>query len=620
MKDLPDGQHIVDFLSSRAEFVGIGKVAAKRLWKHFGDSLHALLDAGEVERLSEVIDYHQALIAVEAWTNQRALTECIVFFDRHGIDRRIARKALSFWGAQAVLMIRDNPFRLLSVCPWRRIDAMASTLGLHPQDPRRLVGAVEEALYNRLDQKHTWCSRDNLVRAVGRLLGGGRHLAETAIEFAVRDDAAIPIDGGYQPAGAAYMERFVEDRIRTHLTDGSTSDLFLDSILASDVERYLSESRNLATLTEEQREAVRMTLANTFSLLVGGAGVGKTTTLRAINEAARSFGMTVHQLAISGKAAHRIAEATGQPAQTIASWLHAVSNNTLKPGRHTFIVIDEASMVDLPTMYRVLFHIPEKAPLLLVGDVGQLPPIGFGKVLHRLVEEEVVPKTELTKVLRAADVTGIPHFSRMVRAGSVPALSAFEAGAPGASFIDANADEIASWLSRVREDLGCDDVQIVAPAYSGPSGIDAINRHFHLLNQSSGAETRGGLAAGDPCLWTQNDHQRQLWNGSLGIVSGFSGDAVIVEFNGRSYRIEASDIAKLELAYCISVHKAQGSQFKNVIVPVVPTRNLDRCMIYTAMTRATEKIVFVGDIDVLRTAVRAGSPSLHRDVGLRLRW
>jgi exodeoxyribonuclease V alpha subunit len=210
--------------------------------------------------------------------------------------------------------------------------------------------------------------------------------------------------------------------------------------------------------------------------------------------------------------------------------------------------------------------------------------------------------------------------SRVIRAGSVPALAHYGSTAPGASFVDASAAEAASVLFRIREDLGRDDVQIVAPAYSGPSGIDAINRYFHLLNRSSGAATQGGLAAGDPCLWTKNDQHRQLWNGSLGTVLGFLGDKVLAEFNGQSYKIERFDVAKLQLAYCISVHKAQGSQFKHVLIPVFPTRNLDRCMIYTALTRATEKVVFVGDIGVLNAAVRGGSPSLRRDVGFRLRW
>ncbi|WP_370035628.1 AAA family ATPase [Sinorhizobium fredii] len=616
---IPRGRHIVEFIASRPEFVGVGKATAARLWERFGSDLYAILGDGDVDRLSELLDRNQAAIVIEAWRNQQALADCVVFFDEHGIEPAISRKAVDFWGHEAVQKMRDNPYRLLTVCTWPQVDRVATALGFRKDDPRRLVAAVESVLYDRLDRKHTWCGGLVLVGLVAKRLSTTTDHASAAVELAVADGAAIPIEGGFQPAGAAYMERFIEARVDGHLRRLSDRDLFLDGIRSEDITAFLAAFDPSRSLTDEQRKAVGMAMQNAFSLLIGGAGVGKTTALRAINAGARHFGMSVYQLAIAGRAAGRIAEATGQPAQTVASWLKGVADGRIELGRHTLVIIDEASMLDLPTIYRILFHLPEDARCLLVGDTAQLPPIGFGLTLHRLVFEDRIAKTELTRILRASPESGIPEVSLAIRQGQVPKIPAYNNERCGCSFAAASEDRIVETIEDILHDLGDAEVQVVAAVYAGPAGIDAINAYFHGLRKGAGFRALHGFAEGDPCIWTVNDYDRHLWNGSMGMVAGFDSDNVIAEFDGARHRIASDEIQKLSLAYCISVHKAQGSQFRNVVMPVLPTANMDRAMIYTAVTRAIDRVVLVGSEAGFGRGVRPHPRSLGREVALGLR-
>ncbi|AOG08789.1 AAA family ATPase [Agrobacterium sp. RAC06] len=619
MIEVPSGRYIVEFLATRPEFVGVGKATAVRLWERFGQNLYAILGDGDIDRLSELLDRNQAAIVIEAWRNQQALADCVVFFDEHGIEIGISRKAIDFWGIEAVQKMRDNPYRLLTVCTWPQVDRVATALGIRNDDPRRLVAAVESVLYDRLDRKHTWCDGSLMRGLVAKRLGTAVEHASAAVELAVADGAAIPIEGGFQPAGAAYMERFIEARIRGHLRKLSDRDLFLDGIRTEDVASFLAGLGPSASLTVEQQKAVEMVMQNPFSLLIGGAGVGKTTTLRAINAAAKHFGMNVYQLAIAGRAAGRIAEATQQPAQTVASWLKGLSDGRIELGRHTLVVVDEASMLDLPTLYRILFYLPTEARCLLVGDTAQLPPIGFGLTLHSLVLDERIAKAVLTQIFRASKASGIPQVSLSIRNGHVPELLAYQNGSLGCSFMECSEAGIIGSIEDIVQDLRHEEVQIVASVYAGTAGIDTINAYFHDLRKRAGLNSMHGFAEGDPCIWTVNDYDRHLWNGSMGTVAAFDGDSVVTMFDGKCHRVGPSEIQKLSLAYCISVHKAQGSQFKNVVLPVLPTANMDRAMIYTAVTRATDRIILVGSKAGFSQGIQRYPRSLRREVALMLR-
>lgn len=618
-KELPRGRHVVQFLAGRPEFAGVGPATARRMWDVFGEGLYGILGEGKVERLAEILPRTQAEIVCDAWRNQRAITEAVAFFDRHGIGTRSARKAVELWGDDALAKLQENPYRLLTLCTWKEVDQVAARLGVRPDDPRRQVGAVEAALYERLDDKHTVTPKEALVRHAKTLLGATHREAERALAAAVDDGAAIPCPGGYQPAGAAYAERFIEARIRAALDNADTPKDLLVSRPAQEavsafLERYSSSAPH--PLTSEQEEAVMMALGHRFSILTGGAGVGKTTTLRAINEAAEHFGVHVHQLALAGRAAQRMADATGRPARTIASWLWDASKGRAETGAHTLVVVDEASMLDLPTLYRILFHLHEDASLLLVGDVAQLAPIGYGLTLHRLVSSPRIPRVELTRIMRADEATGIPAVSRAIRDGRLPDLPAYETGRMGCSVIGCRQDEVIEAIERVRDDLRGEDVQVVGSTYAGPAGIDAINTYFHRYNAHGRSRLRR-FAVGDPVIWTKNDYERGLWNGSMGHVLAVDGDRLTARLDGQTYEFVAEDLSdQIDLAYAISTHKAQGSQWGTIVVPLVSSRLFDRALLYTALTRAESRVILVGDPRLLERTVTQPPASLARDVAL----
>jgi len=612
------GRHITEFLARRSEFAGVGPATAERLWNFFGEDLCRILGGGDLDRLAEVLPRTQAAIVIDAWQVQQAVVDMVVFFDEHGLDTRVARKAVDFWGDRAVAKLRENPYRLLTICPWQQVDRVAIRLGMAACDPRRMVGAVEAALYERLDANHTLTSEVLLAARVAGLLGASTGTVQRALAEAVADGAAIPSTGGYQPAGASYTERYIENRIGSLLAAPERQkDLFAGRSGAADVEAFLAhyQSSNAYSLTDEQQKAVRLAMLHRFAIITGGAGVGKTATLRAVHEVARSFGYEIWQLALAGRAAQRMADATGQKAQTIASWLVGAKEGSVKTGAHSFVIVDESSMLDLPTMYRLLWHLSEDSKLLLVGDVAQLPPIGYGLVLHRLVQSQSIPQIELTRMLRADEDTGIPAVSRAIRRGGVPDFPAYQPRASGCSFIRCREDDVIDRIEAILSDLPHEEVQVIAATYRGPAGIDAINNHFHSFN-AHGTLRIGRFAVGDPVIWLVNDYDRSLWNGSMGIVEEVGHGRLTVRFDGQLAVLGPEDLKNLDLAYAISCHKAQGSQFATAIVPVVRSVLMDRALLYTAVTRAQQRVILVGDGIILEKAIRMPAASLARDVAL----
>lgn len=616
---IPPGRNIVRFLAARPEFAGIGLATAQKLWDAFGVNLHCILDGGQVAQLATVLPWTQAEIVCDAWRNQRAVIEVVAFFDRHGINFSSARKALELWGEDAVEKFREDPYRLLTICTWAEVDQAASSLGVLPDDPRRQVAAIEAALYDRLDRKHTVTSKDAVVRHAQSLLGSTAEAAKQALGVAIDAGAAIPCSRGYQPAGAAYAERFIESRIRVALDcAGKRCDLLVQlptpALLSAFFEGF--NSRALHPLTVEQERAVAMALSNRFSILTGGAGVGKTTTLKAINEAAADFGVHVHQIALAGRAAQRMSVATGRPAQTIASWLWKCLQGRSETGAHTLVVVDEASMLDLPTLYRILFHLHEDASLLLVGDVAQLAPIGYGLTLHRLATSPRIPQVELTRIMRADEATGIPTVSRAVRNGCPPRLPVYKRGRAGCSLLPCRQDEIVEAIEQVRDESHGEDVQVVGTTYTGPAGIDAINTYFHRYNAHGRARLRR-FTAGDPIISTKNDYERGLWNGSMGHVLAVYEDRMTARLEGKVHEFMDKELTdRIDLAYAISTHRAQGSQWGTIIIPLSPSRLFDRALLYTALTRAERRVVLIGDLQLFERTVRQPPSSLAREVAL----
>lgn len=621
-KQVNPGDTLVRHLAENPAFEGVGYATAAKLWEAFGQGLYSVLGNGDVRRLTTVLGAERAEVLARAWKEKLAEGDVVVWLDEHGFDPRLAKKIVRLWGEGAAAKLRASPYILMALADWSVVDAAGRLVGVSADSAQRLVAAVEAALYGRLERHHTWTARAELVSEVRRLLKCSAADAERAIELAVLERAAIAVGQGFQAAGAHIMERYVADRIQAMLEQPAMGDLIARDVSTSELAAWLDqagEDLGVSLLDTEQREAVRIGVQERCGIVCGGAGVGKTTVLRAVAQACAAFGRTVHMMALAGRAAVRIREATGWPATTIAAFLKAVEAKSVSLGPESLVVVDEASMLDLPTAYRVLRCIPEGCRLLLVGDPGQLPPIGFGLVLHGLVDRTEIPAVELTRVYRQTEATGIPAIAAAVRTGRLPVLPDFVGqhrhGVALVCSAKASTDDIVDIVAG----LGgfSDDLRILCAVKAGPVGTEALNQRFHdIFAVGRRRHPAKHFAEGEPVMFLRNDYRLDLRNGSLGRVAGIDGAVLRVEFDGVTHELSGLALEDLTLAYAVTVHKAQGSSFRRVVFPVQATRLLDRSLVYTAITRATDLAVVVGDADLLRQALERTSHADRRETAL----
>ena len=614
----PQGELLQRFLARNKAFQGVGEIRARKLWEAFGEGLYGLLDGKELPPLAGVLGENQAKSLLEAWEENQAEGQVVRWLEAHGFKAPLAVKVMRLWGTEAPQKIQENPYRMLAVAGWERVDEAALGLGVKAEADVRRIAAVEAVCYRGMSNKDTVIEEGDLLRGVAQLLKEPLESAREALKLAELDRAVLKVaETTWQAMGPHVMEGFVRDRIAQmvaaeHVPSGHLFwEVPSDAEVDTDIREF--QEQNSLQLTEEQKQAVWLALTQRFCLIQGGAGTGKTTMLRAVYHAIEKHQGTVYAVALAGRAAMRMREATGHPARTIAGFLGALQREELHLGGADLLIVDEASMVDLPMAYMLLRMIPEDCRVLLVGDPYQLPPIGMGIVFSAYCEDDRVPRVELTKVHRQAAETGIPMLAGQIRSGVLPDLAPFTGPGKGISFLECSEREALGHIVEVLGDLGGPgDTQILGAVKRGPAGIRAINEALFSL-RSAGKPTWEGFSPGDPVLYLQNDYDRLIWNGSLGVVESVGAASMAVLWDGHEQPMAMTweDKENLDLAYAISVHKAQGSQFRRVIVPVFPSRLLDRTLIYTAITRATEQVVILGDRKVLEQAL-AAPPAQHR--------
>jgi exodeoxyribonuclease V alpha subunit len=621
----PDRSYLlVKWLAADPDFEGIGLATARKLAEAFGDRLHSVLMARDAEALIGIIDVQLAKQLLATYYQKVAEAQVIDWLDERGFDAGLAFKVVRFWGEDAADLLNKNPYLMLTFAGWEHVDGVALGMGIDRTDNRRLIGAVEAVIYRRLEEKHTVTSREWAVRAVQLLLGSPQDVSRRAVALAVAYRAVMPDQGGLQPIGAAVMEQFVANRIRSLRESPKPSTLFRASVSSQDVDALLAEFEieERLSLTREQREAVRMAISEPVSVLTGGAGVGKTTVLKAMFLVLERLGCQVQAIALAGRAAKRISELTGRLAMTIAACLCAMKSGSLRLASDSLVIVDEASMLDLPTMYRLLRFIPEHVRFLFVGDPYQLPPIGFGLTFHLWAEAGTLPTVSLRQVHRQAFESGIPTVANAIREGRLPFLDGYHGKKDGVSFIEMPSKRILDELPAIVSDLELEQCQIISPLKRGIVGVENVNAYFHRLLAIAGPSVAcERLCQGEPILWTRNDWQRGFMNGSMGrvLAADTESNVATVELDGQILELGPRDWPNVDLAYAVTVHKAQGSQFDRVAIPVTHNRLLDRTLLYTAVTRGVHQVVLIGDRNAFNSAVIAAPSSQRRQIGSVLR-
>lgn len=662
---MPEGALIRGYLASNVP--GIGADRASRLWAAWGaDLADVLSDEGNVSRIAEVIAPDRPLLAVRiaaatvaAWRAAGAEAAGMAWLDGQGVSNLgVARRIVRVLGDTAATALAANPYFLVPILPWSVVDGIGIRLlsgrGGPECDVRRLVGAADEAVKRALQAGDTGLQPQALRKALFSLLRtGSPAIVDEAVAAAQRNSAVLREGAVFRAPGAALMEDAVVRLLLASIARGPVGPVRLPppSRLAELVADVTAAG---LPLHGQQIEAVLQVLARPVACLTGGGGTGKTYTCKVLCDAWERLGGEVMLCALAGKAALRLSRSTRRPAMTLARTLgeleererldRVIADPASTPDavaaaerkreklaritESTLVLVDEASMVDVATMHAVVRRMPEGARLLLVGDEMQLPPVGFGLVFHKLVEDAGLT-SHLTHVHRQAAATGIPAAGSAIRSRSMPSLAPF-AGvrdgvflvAPGNRPLDECVADIACELGILRG-----GTLVVTATNEGEAGIHALNKSLHErhVEETDTQPLRGLLgrqfAVGEPVIFGRNDYGLGLFNGQLGRVVRTSevDRSVDVLFDGESEPRCLADehLLDLDLAYAVTCHKCQGSSAPRVVVPIYPSRVLDPSWLYTAVTRAERQVVLVGDPKVIEDALSLPFAADRRVVGLR---
>lgn len=647
------GDIIVEILIKSKRFKGVGESKARELWSRFGERLYAILDAGCITSLTEVLTTQKAAEIAEGWRFYYD-GKVIAFLHNNGFPAKLARKVLEFYGKETETRLKDDPYRLLAFMgDWSKTDRLARRVYSLAEDSEvRLKAAIEEVLYRTLKDKSTAVQQDVLRKKLNAILRVPRNEAATealvnkAMSLGETNGSYLIIrDGLYQAVGPFIMEQTISERLNRLLNEPDTEpSMFMSAVTDVDIKRLISEfeTKHLITLNPEQHQAVLSCVKCRYSIITGGAGTGKTTVLKCLYYVLKEMGYGAVQMALSGKAAKRMREATGKESHTIAGFLAKAEDIINIHGVHTYYVIDESSMLDIPTTYRIMKALPDNIRLLMIGDPYQLQPIGPGLVFQKLVGNQRVPQVTLTEIKRQADTTGIPSFAADIRTKHWPSMNA-----PGVKFIECDDHQImrqvVGLFTRDPENTQVICARVVTVKSANEACQHAVNttgRSIRILG-STGDLSGLSIREGDRIIITRNDWERGVVNGDIGTLTAVfdepedspDDDPIVGRalVDGVDQPVFLSDVnwdePGIELGYAITCHKAQGSQFPKVIVPIMNSLDvdgritcpiLDLTWLYTAITRAEYEVILVGHRPTAEKAVEMGSRWATRTVGLSI--
>jgi exodeoxyribonuclease V alpha subunit len=616
---------------------GIGPVYAQKLVRAFGDKVFDVIEA-EPDRLREVtgIGPVRAQRITDAWAEQKVVREIMVFLHSHGVGTARAVRIFKTYGADAVQVMTENPYRLardIRGIGFKTADAIAMKLGIEKTAMIRVRAGISYALAEAMDDGHCGLPTAELVPLVEALLDVPPDLIRTALalelnEGTVTADRLGAMDGIFL-TGLYRAERAIAERLLA-LTCAT---LPWGAIDADKAVPWVEQRIGLE-LAVTQRSAVRLALASKVLVITGGPGVGKTTIVKAILRILAAKRVKVLFCAPTGRAAKRLSETTGHEAKTIHRLLEVdpKGGGFKRDGEHPLdcdlLVIDETSMVDVLLMHALLKAVPERAALLIVGDIDQLPSVGPGQVLADIILSGAVPVVRLTEVFRQAAQSQIIASAHRINRGIIPDLRKPE-GDSDFYFVQADDPEVAVLRivdlvkTRIPQRFGLDsvrDIQVLCPMNRGSVGARSLNIELQATLNPAGERKveRFGwtFAPGDKVMQIENDYNKEVYNGDTGYVDGVDADVgeLTARFDGRVVTYAFGELDTLVPAYAVTIHKSQGSEYPAVIIPMLTQHYtmLQRNLLYTGVTRGKKLVVVVGQKKAVAIAVR--------NVSVRRRW
>ncbi|MBN1667119.1 MAG: ATP-dependent RecD-like DNA helicase [Anaerolineales bacterium] len=648
---------------------GIGPRLAERVVAHFGRDTLEIIDT-QPERLVEVPDIgpKRTRQIAAAWEEQRQVKEIMLFLHSHQISTNLAVKIYKTYGETALETVQQDPYRLardIYGVGFKTADRIAQDLGLLPEHPSRIEAGLIYVLNAMSDEGHVYAPAGELSQQASELLAVPPDLIPAALQRLEQQEriktdqlpqspapalpgkrlAEMPAMYGQStdlPAQAPviyltplyYSERGVAERLNGLMAASRSPAKPLASLVGEGSGK--SDLSKLAiALSAQQEQAIKTALQHPVSVLTGGPGTGKTTCLQALISALENQKQRVALASPTGRAAKRLSQATERPASTIHRLLgyspaEGFGHGPDNPLAIDFLVVDEVSMLDVVLANHLLKALSPGKHLLLVGDVDQLPSVGAGDVLRDIIASGRVPVTRLTTIFRQATGSDIITNAHRINQGEMPVFSKTisDQEAKGREkgdfflFPAEQADEAADWVlevvnERIPKTFGFDpvqDIQVLAPMYRGAAGVNALNERLQAnLNPPETRKTEKRLfgstfRVGDKVMQVQNNYDKEVFNGDIGFITTIDlvEHQLQIDFEGSRVVYDFSDADQLVLAYAVTVHKAQGSEFPVVVLPLVSAHYLmlQRNLLYTAITRARQLCVLVGSRRALGMAVR----------------
>jgi exodeoxyribonuclease V alpha subunit len=618
---------------------GIGPKMAERIVDKFGEQA---LDVIELEpgRLREVPGVGPKRIdgIVKAWDEQRAIKDVMLFLQSHGVSTNLAIKIYKKYGDESLAVVQNTPYRLVKDVygvGFKTADQIAQALGLAHDDPGRIEAGVAYTLNRMADEGHVYVPQQELEPEAAQILGLEIEKIVAVIEALEQSELIKRETLSYEIASEVTAPSTVREEQAVYLTPYYFSEIGASERISKLIEHPTSRVGSFQSsafslqpsgveLTEQQRAAVEMALTNKVTVLTGGPGTGKTTTLRALLDALDQKRRSYALASPTGRAAKRLAEATGRPAKTIHRLLEfkpgeGFGRNEDNPLDADMIVIDESSMLDLVLAYNLLKAVDLGSHLLLVGDVDQLPSVGAGDVLRDVIASGVAAEMRLETIFRQAAGSLIIRNAHRINQGHMPETP------PDADdfflFVKQEPDEAAELLvdivhKRLPLKFGLnrfDDIQVLSPMYSGSTGVSNLN---DLLQQALNPPGRkpqrrlGGrvFRVGDKVMQTSNNYDKNVYNGDIGRITqmDIENQTMTVSVDGAPVVYDFLESDELVHAFAISVHKSQGSEYPCVVMPVMTQHYLllQRNLLYTAVTRAKKLVVLVGTRRAIAIAIK----------------
>ena len=611
---------------------GIGPVYAKKLVDAFREEVFDVIEQNP-DKLKEIdgIGPVRATRIAAGWADQKAIREIMLFLQSHGVGTARAVRIYKTYGVEAIPLMMENPYRLardIRGIGFKTADEIAGRLGIEKTSMVRARAGISYTLMEAIGDGHCALPKDDLLENAAGILEIPKDSLPDALALELQEGNVISDNIGDR--GCIFLPHLwhAEKTIADRLIRLSSGAMPWPNIDPSKAIPWVENKLNV-TLAASQKEAVDVALKAKTLVITGGPGVGKTTIVNSILKIVMAKGIKVALAAPTGRAAKRLSESTGLEAKTVHRLLEfdpingGFKRSADFPLECDLLVIDETSMVDVPLMAQLLRAVPDLAAVIIVGDADQLPSVGPGQVLADIIASEIMPVTRLTEIFRQAAKSRIITNAHRVNKGHMPELTLSKDEETDFYFIDAAEPEdavskiVELVKTRISRRFGLDpirDIQVLCPMQRGAVGARSLNvelqKALNSGNANQPAVERFGYTyrVGDKVMQTENDYEKEVFNGDIGFITAIDVDAneITINFDERTVTYGFGELDEVMLCYATTIHKSQGSEYPAVVIPIMTQHYmmLERNLLYTGITRGQKLVVLVGQKKAVAIAVR----------------